>query len=419
MPEASPKLRKSCPRPRATIELVRNETLTPPLMRPIVAVVFFTYVAQNLLNTSLAPLARSLGLAEWQMGATLSLAAVMVASLSQWWGRRAMRFGPRTVLMTALCLTVASSAVFVSSAVARTAGLIGAGVAAAGIILARGGLFGAAVAAVPPTAQAIIAAHTPSEQARIKGMAAFSAAVNISIMVGGLASALLASIHLLGPVVATPVCVVTALVIGWIYLPRSNRAVPKAVPPKVSPWDRRILPYLASGFGMFVAGGIIQITLGFLLQDRYALSPQHAILATGLIMLAQSAGAMVTQLVVVPRLGWRPRRLLRVGLVLQAAAICAYLWIPPLPILAGAACALGVGAGIAGPGYTAGGSLAVSQSEQGGVAGVLNATSAVTWIFAPFLGTVIYGAGPLVPIIVSLCTVLASAAVPFIHRSMR
>ncbi|MDY5505998.1 MAG: hypothetical protein SPG17_03960, partial [Schaalia hyovaginalis] len=43
-----------------------------------------------------------------------------------------------------------------------------------------------------------------------------------------------------------------------------------------------------------------------------------------------------------------------------------------------------------------------SDAEQGGVAGVVNATGALTWIFAPVIATTLYGWHAASPFLVSL-----------------
>ena len=46
----------------------------------LLATVFLAYLGQMTLNPIIAPLAREVGLAEWQVGVTISTAAVMVVS---------------------------------------------------------------------------------------------------------------------------------------------------------------------------------------------------------------------------------------------------------------------------------------------------------------------------------------------------
>ena len=152
---------------------------TNPTLRALLVIVFFTYIAQNMLNVSIAPLSRALGLVEWAIGLAVSLAALFVAMLSQFWGRRSTHWGRRSVLLISLTLAFMAGALFAVAVWAKAIGLIGAVVATAAIVLARGPFFGSAVSAIPPTAQALIAEITPNEQARVRGMSAFSGATNL------------------------------------------------------------------------------------------------------------------------------------------------------------------------------------------------------------------------------------------------
>ncbi|MDO5049767.1 MAG: MFS transporter [Actinomycetaceae bacterium] len=389
------------------------------MLSAIIAIVFFTYIGQFLLNAAIAPLARAMGLAEWHMGAALSLAAVMVTLLSQRWGRASLSWGRKPVLVTALLLALTAGLLFALTTYARTNMWIPAGVAAAGIILARGGFFGAAVAAVPPTGQALIAELTPDEQSRVRGMAAFGSAFNIAAMVGALLSGLLAAWWLMAPVYATPISVGIALIIAVVVIPRTAPDKKIKQPPKLSPRDKRVQPYLFAGFGMFFAAGIIQICIGFIIQDRFAIEPAEAVLPTGIAMLGQAVGALFAQLVLVPRLAWPPRKLLRVGLVIVTLAVTSIAL--PLPLWATivSVAVIGVGMGFAGPGYNAGASLKVRPEEQGSVAGLLSAVGGLTWVFAPITGTTIYGWSPTAAILLGTIAVGTSALVAWLHPEFK
>lgn len=389
------------------------------IIRTLIIMVFFTYIGQFLLNAVLAPLSRTLGMQDWQMGATISLAALMVTLLSQFWGRLSISWGRKPVLISALVFATLAGSLFALTTYARTSGWITASVAAIGIIIARGGFFGAAVAAVPPTGQALIAEVTPDEFARVKGMAAFGSAFNIATITGSLLSAFLAAWWLFAPVYATPLFVTLALVIAVLFLPSSKATLKNAKPPKVSFLDKRILPYIVAGFGMFFTNGIIQITIGLILQDRYGYSAADAVVYTGAAMVLTAVGAMFSQLVLIPRLRWRPQRLLRTGLLLVFTAIFSLLFHLPLLVLLVFAFVQGVGGGLGAPGYNAGASLEFSAAEQGSVAGLLNATGGLTWIFAPFLGTWTYGYSPLLAIGLGVVMAGISLISAWVHPMFR
>ena len=428
--------------------------LTNPTLRALVAIALFTYTAQNMLNVSIAPLSRALDLPEWIVGAAVSLAAAAVTVLSQFWGRRSIAWGRRRVILLALILALTAGTLFSAAVWARAAGYIGAFAAAGAIMAARGPFFGAAVAAIPPTGQALVAEVTPDEGSRVRGTSAFSGAINLSVMVGSLMSSALGAWWIFGPVHATPIFVLIALAIALIWLPRDGastgprRRLPRLtgedaepeqaatasstepteptattvadnasagttdgdLPPRVRWTDRRIAPWIASVFGIYFANGVVQITMGFLVQDRGGLDPAPAVSVTALMLLANAAGAMLMQLIVVPRLGWSPRTLLRTGMTLALVALACLTIAPSLWALAASTFAMGVASGMASPGYSAGASLAVSAREQGGIAGVINATGAITWIVAPVSATALYGWMPLSPFALALSLVALSCA---------
>lgn len=415
--------------------------LTNPTLRALVAIALFTYTAQNMLNVSIAPLSRALELPEWIVGAAVSLAAAAVTALSQFWGRRSIAWGRRRVILLALFLALTAGTLFSAAVWARAAGSIGAFLAAGAIMAARGPFFGAAVAAIPPTGQALVAEVTPDEASRVRGTSAFSGAINLSVMVGSLVSSALGAWWIFGPVHATPIFVLIALAIALIWLPRDGasvrprrrlprlsaedttpeKATPASsiegaetasaattdgeLPPRVRWTDRRIAPWIASVFGIYFANGVVQITMGFLVQDRGGLEPAPAVSITALMLLANAAGAMLMQLIVVPRMGWGPRALLRAGMTLALIALTCLTLAPTLWAVAASTFAMGVASGMASPGYSAGASLAVSAREQGGIAGIINATGAITWIVAPVSATALYGWLPLSPFLVALCLV--------------
>ncbi|MCD4550247.1 MFS transporter [Schaalia sp. lx-260] len=434
-----------------------------PTIRILLAVILFTYTAQNMLNASVAPLARALSLPEWSVGAAVSAAALTVAYLSQFWGRRSVAWGPRRVILLALCCAFIASVLFSTAVWQRSIGALGLIFTTIAIILARGPFFGAAVAAIPPTGQALIAQLTTTQDERVRGMASFSGAINLSIMVGSVVSSCLGLWFIEAPVYAAPWFISVALVIAWVGLPRDNSAstkrsfLPRArifqnrhdnstsiqlsshtrkhlapknspkeasetirsLPPRVKWHDQRVFPWILSAFGIFFTVGVMQITIGFVLQDRLSLAPHEALSWTAIMLLSHAAGAMSMQLIAVPRLGWSPSVLVRYGMTLGFLALLVLTVASSLWFLIPAMFSLGVASGLVGPGFTAGGSLSVSQNEQGGVAGVLNATSAVTWIFAPVCATALYSWLPLAPFFMALCVLSVSLSVAWTHPRLR
>ncbi len=158
-----------------------------PQVKVLLTSVFLAYMGQMTLNPIIAPLAREVGLAEWQIGVTISTAAVMVVTTSQFWGRRSQSRGRKPVLIAALALASGSMALFAGVALLGIAGAVTGTALFLAFVLLRGLGFGAAIAAVPPTAQAYIADVTHDEATRVKGMAGVGAVQGVAMVAGAVA----------------------------------------------------------------------------------------------------------------------------------------------------------------------------------------------------------------------------------------
>lgn len=393
----------------------RRNIVANPTIQALLAIVFFTYIGQNMLNVSIGPLSRALGLVDWAIGLAVSVAAVMVALLAQFWGRHLSIWGRRRVLVISLTFAFLAGITFAGGVWLKKEALIGAVFATGLIILARGVFFGAAVSGIPPAAQSLIAELTPDEPSRVRGMAAFSGANNLSIMIGSFASAALGAWWIFAPVYATPFLVGIALLVAIFAVPRTPRVPGKKLPAKMRFSDPRILPWVLSVVGLFFANGVVQIIVSFALQDRLLLTPEQSIAKTGWALLVISGGAMFAQLIVLPRLGWRPQRLLRIGLTLAVATFTTLSLAQTFWLFLVAGALNGFANGMVGPAFAAGGSLAVQPEEQGALAGLQHATGALTWILAPVSATTLYSWHPWAPFILAGTLLYISAIIAWLH----
>ena len=366
----------------------------------LLGAVFLTYLAQMTLNPIIAPLSREVGLAEWQIGVTISIAATMIVLTSQFWGRRSQSWGRKPVLVLALALAVLAMGMFALTAWAGMSGLLTGTVLFLLFVLLRGIVFGAALAAVPPTAQAYIADVTEDGQARVKGMAGVGAVQGVAMIAGSVVGGVLSAFGLLTPLAVVPVLLIAALVVVAFRLRTQEASELISTPTRMSPLDTRVWPFLVAGFGMFTALGFIQVITGFVVQDRLGLSSAQTGLVTGAALLAAGIGMVVAQTLIVPRTGWTPPTLLRiggltalVGFVLLTIDLGAWSLFTAILLI-------GLGLGTAMPGYTAGPTLLVDRDEQGSLAGLIGATIGLTFVVAPMLGTALYSLHRVLPIVI-------------------
>ena len=385
----------------------------------VTAVVLLVYTGQMSLNPVIAPLSREVGLSELQIGSVVSTAAVLVVLLSQFWGRRAQALGARRVLRYAVGIALVAMIGFVAAAWVGVKGLLGVGVVFALFLVLRGVIFGGAIAAVPATAQTYVARVTTTEQERVKGMAGIGAAQGVSMVLGAVIGGTLAVFGLMASLLAVPVLLAVAWVLVARLTPEPAGEETTVLPPRVSPRDARVWPFLVAGFGMFTALGFVQVLTGFIIQDRFSLSSEATGLATGGSLLAAGIGLALAQAAVVPRTGWGPPVLLRVG---SAVALLGFLLLLPTWGLAGVFVSLmliGFGLGIATPGYTAGPSLLVTREEQGGLAGLIGMNNGLTFILAPVLSTFAYRLNPLLPIAIGAAVMALVVVFVTLHPGVR
>ena len=127
----------------------------------------------------------------------------------------------------------------------------------------------------------------------------------------------------------------------------------------------RQFPHMTFLFSYFMVVGAIQITLAFLITDRYGYERELAVGATGLAFAALALAMVIVQFGYVQRKNPDPRKMLPLGLV---AIMLGYLGAALLgPFWALCACffVAGLGAALVVPAANALGSLSVSQMEQG------------------------------------------------------
>lgn len=390
-----------------------------PQVPLLLGTVFLIYLGQMTLNPIIAPLSREVGLAEWQLGVTISTAAVMLVLTSQFWGRRSQSWGRKPVLAAAFGLATVAMALFALLAWLGMTGLVTGTTLFVLFVLLRGIGFGTAIAAVPPTAQAYIADVTADEATRVKGMAGIGAMQGIAMVAGSVVGGLLSAAGLITPLVVIPVLLAAGLALIVFRLRREHHHELVQAPAPVSPLDSRVWPFLLAGFGMFTALGFIQVIAGFIVQDRLGLDAKTTGLITGAALLTAGVGMILAQAIIVPRSGWTPPTLLRVGgIVALAGFLLLVVNAGPWPLLA-ANLLIGLGLGIAMPGYTAGPTLLVSHDEQGGLAGLIGATTGLTFVVAPTASTALYGLYAPLPIIAGAAIMTAVTIFVFVHPRFR
>jgi MFS family permease len=342
----------------------------------------------------LAPLGREIGLTEIQITAIISASGLIVFLASPIWGRLSDQWGRKRVMLIGLFGVSAGTALFTSVLALGLNGVLTGAVVFLALVAARM-LHATVMAASMPAANAYMADITDA-QTRTKGMGAAGAANNLGSILGPAVSGL-AVISLLAPLW---VMVVVALLNGlfvWRFLPEPPRHPSPVRPPRMKYTDRRILPFIIVGVLMFTGMGIVQQTMGFRFQDALGLEAGETAQQVGFAMMLSAAGSLLAQGVIVQRLTIAPFMLLRMAMPLLIVAFIMMATFASQFWLTAAMGIFGLGMGLAGPGFMAGASLAVSPEEQGSVAGVAGSCGPLGFTLGPLAGGALYQLAPELP----------------------
>jgi MFS family permease len=344
--------------------------------------------AQTVLFAILAPLGREVGLVEVQIGAIISSSSLTLFLVSPLWGRASDLWGRRKILLIGLFGYSVGTVMFASVFQAALLGYLIPVTALILLIVTR--VANAVVmAAVAPSANAYMADITTITD-RIKGMGAIGAAGNIGSILGPAIGGLLASISLLTPLYFSVFLTLAAAVLTLYALPELPKAVVITKPKRLKYSDPRIFPLVIAGVFLFMGFAIVQQTIAFRFQDVLGLDGTETAKVVGISLMFSAAAALLVQLLVIPRLHVRPFVLLRISMPIMMIAFAMMALSESQNMYILAMCILGLGMGLAGPGFMAGASVAVSSEEQGAVAGVAGSCGPLGFTVGPLLGTYLY-----------------------------
>jgi MFS family permease len=344
--------------------------------------------AQTVLFAILAPLGREIGLVEVQIGAIISSSSLTLFLVSPLWGRASDSWGRRKVLLIGLFGYSMGTVLFASVFQAALLGYLVPVTALILLIVTR--VANATVmAAVAPSANAYMADITTITE-RIKGMGAIGAAGNIGAILGPAIGGLLASISLLTPLYFSILLTLAAAVLTLFALPDLPKPAVIKKPPRLRYTDPRIFPLVIAGVFLFMGFAIVQQTIAFRFQDVLGLDGIQTAKIVGISLMFSAAAALFVQLLVIPRLHVRPFVLLRISMPMMMIAFAMMALSQTQGMYMLAMGILGLGMGLAGPGFMAGASIAVSSEEQGAVAGVAGSCGPLGFTVGPLLGTYLY-----------------------------
>jgi MFS family permease len=373
-------------------------------------------MGQTIVFAVLPPLARKMGVGDFQVLSIFMLSALFWVLIGPIWGRRSDVHGRRPFIVIGLSGFTVSMTAFATVLHMGLDGLL-AGTLLYALLLGTRMIYGVIGSATPGAAQAYIADRTPPER-RTAGMAAFSAAFGIGAMVGPAFAGAVVALDPLAPLYAVAAAAALSVAAVWFFLPERTAPRAQMTRARLSPFDRRIRAFLVYGLSTAIATAIPIQFIGFYFIDRLGLGSEDALQLVGVALSAAAMASLFSQLVLVQRFNLPPMTLMRAGPILVAighAVIASSTMIGPLVF---GMLLSGLGAGMLGPGFIGGASLAVRSDEQGSAAGLSNAAGASGFIFAPILGQFFYGIAPAALFIATATIAAACAVYAFIEKDL-
>jgi MFS family permease len=365
---------------------------------------FNSIVGFSILFPILAPLSRSLGLSEVEVGWLATSYSLMQFLGSPYFGRLSERVGRKPVLLLGVFGFAISFGTFGLIARMGEAGRLEHSMLL-GLLISARVLGGFLSSATFPAAQAYIADLTDSDE-RVSGMALVGAAFGLGMIFGPVIGALLTRFGLLVPIWTS---MVLALLNGCfiaLRLPATSRKL-GPVQPHADGVLRRTLPILSMMFVTVLASVAMEQTIAFLYQDTLQLDARSTAWQVGLAMGIYGVSAVLAQGYVVRRMKWSPTSLMRVGILIGIVGFAGLVVAQNYALLSVAMAVQGFGYGLAMPGMSALLSVSVDDREQGEVAGLGSSTQALGRTIGPLMGASLYRLNPRYPYVFALLMLVA------------
>ncbi|GIU66501.1 MFS transporter [Candidatus Phycosocius spiralis] len=351
-------------------------------------------IGNSMLFAVLPPIAREAGMPDWSVSTIFTLSAVLWVLTSPVWGKISDTKGRKPLIVMGLSSYALST---VSFTLIATIGLVDhfhwfalfVGLAAARSI------FGAFGSATNPAAQAYVA-DTTAPEIRTREIAAVTSAFAFGSAAGpALAAGMVASLGLLAPLFATSTLAVLGAISARVYLPKV--AIPPTARQSAAPssvwrlaFNASVQPWLLFGVVLSAVTAVMFQQISFYFMDRLAVSPREGATLTAVSLALGALSQIVAQLVLIPRLNLSPRWLVVWGSFITGLGAVLTALGGSFGVLCVAQALVGLGFGLARPGFTGGASLSVSQKDQGSVAGLVVAANGAGFVTAPLFGAGLY-----------------------------
>jgi len=368
------------------------------ILSSLMLVILFVSMGQSVYWQTMPIIGREFQFTEIEINTLVSISAAMFIIFTPFWGKLSDRIGRKAVLLIGLSGYVFSNIIFLYSA---SLGLIGAvsGFSLLMILLAARIVNSAIGAASRPASGAYVADVT-SEEDRSAGMGKFGAANNIGtilgpVLVGSLVGLNIFDIQipqfgLLTPLIVMSIVMAIAAIFVYIFLPNNEFGSETEIKSSDLVFDNNLKLLLSIGITIFTAFAIVQSVTAFYLQDRFDYDLDETAKNTALLLGTMAFMAIISQLTIVQRYKGSPLNLIKFSIPLFILSCLLIIFSPNFFFLYLGMAAMGLGMGLASPGYTSAASLNADKDNQGAAVGLAMVAPGIGFALGPLLSGFLY-----------------------------
>jgi MFS family permease len=426
-------LREELAEPEGAIAPLSETVTTPAQRKRAFQILFLCQLAggmgQTLVYAVLPPIARRLGMSEFETTMIYSLSSFLWIVTSPFWGRRSDIVGRKPIMLLGLSAFAISTLIFACLVLVALWGWLSMAIVFPLLMVSRS-IFGGFGSGNGSAAQAYVADRTTRSE-RAAGVASLGAAFGIGTAIGPGVAAAFAEIHIVAPFFAVAALAFISVGLIWFYLPEhsrpSNRVSEKQQKRQASlKWyDKRALPWVVISVIMSFSQTIIMQLCAFYFIDVLNLKLDDATQMVSVGLMAMAISALFAQIGLIQRFNLSVQFLLRWGSVIMLFSFAGLIIGHSYGVLVTALTLAGFGFGLLRPGLQAGASLSVSRRDQGAMAGFISGTSATGMILTPFIflnsfiGFNIYDRMHQAPFMVGLLLIMMILGFALFHPAMQ
>ena len=373
----------------------------------LMLIILFVSMGQSVYWQTMPIIGREFNFTEIEINTLVSISAAMFIVFTPFWGRLSDKIGRKSVLLIGLTGYVLSNLIFLYSA---SLGLVGAVTGFSLLmILLISRIINSAIGAASRPASGAYVADVTSEEERSSGMGKFGAANNIGTILGPVLVGSLVGLNIFGaqipqfglltPLIVMSLIMTLAAIFVFIYLPNNKTILSSGESRSEIVLDTRLKYLISIGIIIFTAFALVQSITAFYIQDRFNYDLDNTAQTTAILLGTMAFMAIVSQLTIVQRYKGSPLNLIRFSIPLFITSCLMIIFSPNFLFLFFGMATMGLGMGLASPGYTSAASLNANSDNQGAAVGLAMVAPGIGFAVGPFLSGILYSTSMNLPFI--------------------